>query len=87
MTGMRETVLLNQKLSDGSVELDTDTGQLSGDWNPDDAWYDEQFPGHPISRVRHAFGMFIPGLRLDPSLARFTIFPLPQPDPSEVQGT
>ena len=51
MTGTREAVLIDKGLASGALELD-DSGALSGDWNPDDAIYDVDFPDHPLSRCR-----------------------------------
>lgn len=67
ITGMRECVLLHEKLESGAVHLDPDSGEMVG-WMKDpydiartaglarsladDDEYDQRFPDHPLSRAR-----------------------------------
>jgi len=77
ITGMRETALLFKAQSEGSVRFTAD-GELEGDFNPDDACFDSQFPDHPVSRLRRVFYGVRKSLRLSKEIKKKPHFPLPQ---------
>jgi hypothetical protein len=76
VTGMREAVLVNKCLAEGSITIAED-GKLTGDWNPDDARHDALFPDHPLSRLRREFVHLKQSLRVDEHTKREPLFPLP----------
>ncbi len=51
MTGTREAFVLDFALAAEQVSI-ADDGAIEGQWNADDTCYDDQFPDHPLSRVR-----------------------------------
>jgi hypothetical protein len=75
-TGLRETILLEQGLREGHIQMD-DTGKITGDWNPDDAKFDSEFPDHPISRLRKWLPRLGSTIRIDSEIKRQPAFPLP----------
>ncbi len=66
-TGMREAVLLNQGMANGTVDFGDD-GQIVGDWSPDDPKHDARFVDHPVSRLRREFALIQSTLELHPSI-------------------
>jgi len=79
-TGMREAVLLDERLRDGSVKVPlAPSSFLDGDWNPDDSRYDERFPDHPVSRARRNAGRIREQVRIDPEVSKLKPFQMPHP--------
>jgi hypothetical protein len=77
-TGMREAVLLNERLAAGDVPvLAGGRMQLPG-WNPDAAEHDARFPEHPASRARRVLERVRTSLVVEPALAACEPFPLPR---------
>lgn len=58
-TGVREAVLLDRALGDGSVSFEG--GALTWRVPPDDPRYDAEFPTHPLSRCRKVLGALAGG--------------------------
>jgi len=66
-TGVREAVLLNRLMASGEVDVD-DNGAIQGGWFPDDSSYDDEFPDHPLSKLRALFSKIERALCLQPDL-------------------
>jgi hypothetical protein len=82
VTGLRETLVLNEKMASGEVKLDAKNQQMIGwardpyDANlvpefgytlADDSEYDTRFPHHPLSRLRRALESIESTLAIDRS--------------------
>lgn len=62
-TGLREAAIFMKAQEEGRVTISPDS-DIVGDWNPDDAAYDDQFPEHPVSRARREFARLRSTLRI-----------------------
>jgi hypothetical protein len=51
-TGVREAVLLDERIKSGDTPNVSGSGPVFPDWNPDAQEHDVRFPAHPISRLR-----------------------------------
>ena len=76
MTGIRETDLLSKGLASGEVELD-ELGNITGDWDPDNAVHDADFPDHPLSRCRRGLHIVASSLSLTDEMRILPKFKLP----------
>ena len=76
-TGVREAMLLDRMLREGTVTVDPKAG-ISGPWNPDNERYDAEFPTHPLSRLRVVMRRVEGTVVLDAATAAATPFPVPQ---------
>ena len=74
--GVREAVLFDRLLASGRVALN-EAGQVSGQWNPDDAQYDAEFPKHPLSRLRALLKRMETTCTVDAETLTQPRFPLP----------
>ena len=54
LTGIREAAIFLDAQAEGGVILEA-AEELMGNFNSDDARYDDQFPNHPLSRLRREF--------------------------------
>jgi hypothetical protein len=75
-TGVREAVLLDKALGTGAVTFDAG-GKLKGDLNSDDACHDNQFPNHPLSRLRREFALITASLQIQEATQTEKRFELP----------
>jgi len=75
-TGVREAVLLDKALRTGSVTVE-EGGKLKGDLNWDDVRHDNQFPNHPLSRLRREFAPIIASLQIQEATQQEKRFGLP----------
>ncbi len=80
VTGIREAVLLSQKLAAKTVEIDpVSRGAIKGAWDPDSEEHDERFLDHPLSRLRSHLRSVSCACQVHDALNRHPRFPLPQP--------
>lgn len=75
-TGIREAVLFEKGRSSGQLELD-ETGNLVGEFMPDDAIHDDDFPTHPLSRCRRSLEVIASSLSLADEVMGLPKFELP----------
>ena len=75
MTGTREAMLMAEALADGSVEFVEN--KITGEWNPDNARFDERFPDHPLSRLRRHLSSIEATLNVDDRTSNEPGFALP----------
>lgn len=73
MTGVREALLLDRMLGQGSARLDPSSG-IVGDWSPYDTKYDAEFYDHPLSRARRWFPRIAAGMNVTLKLAGSSSF-------------
>ena len=83
ITGLRETALLLKAQQNGAVTIGED-GKISGDWNPDAAVHDEEFPDHPVSRLRAEFTRIMASLQVVEATKREERFELPTPAAGQI---
>jgi hypothetical protein len=76
-TGVREAVLAEKRMAAGEMPDVSGKGPFFRDWNPDAPEYDEQFPTHPVSRVRRILAHVARTASLDQAVASLPKFPLP----------
>ena len=76
-TGIREAILFEKGRASGELELD-DSGTLTGDWDPDNAVYDADFPDHPLSRCRRGLQMIASSMSLSDEIRLLPKFALPR---------
>ena len=76
ITRVRETVLLAKGLASGELEVD-DSGTTIGNWAPEDAIYDDDFPDHPLSRCRRSLQMIASSISLPEEIRLLPKFELP----------
>jgi hypothetical protein len=89
VTGMREAIILDEKFNSGEIQLDPDGGNISGWMNDpydsartsglarclaDDEEYDQRFPNHPLSRVRHFLSVAEPSIRVSDAIKKAAPF-------------
>jgi hypothetical protein len=74
-TGIREAILLDKRMEKEMPCLDG-SGPLYPDWNPDKEEYDELFPDHPISRLRHMLLRIQHSAKLAKNIGALPKFPL-----------
>ena len=81
MTGLREAILLDQALADGTATV-TDGKLTMHGWHPDDERFDAQFPEHPLTQVRQVMRSITASVRIDPQIRQAPAFAHPnwQPD-------
>ena len=88
LTGLREAVVMEQELARQHITID-EAGQVQG-WAADPydpsysggllrnraeaEEYDETFPDHPLSRVRHHLSIVVPTIRLSERIKRAATF-------------
>jgi hypothetical protein len=89
LTGLRDAMVLDQKLRSGEVRLDPGHGGMDG-WMKDpygtsglarsladDENYDERFPGHPLSRARRCLNALQSGIAISDRIRTAAPFVLP----------
>ena len=76
ITGVRETVLVEQALASGAA-TPSSIFDLPG-WNPDAEAFDAEFPNHPVSRARRVLDRVARSLTIEPAIAGLPGFPLPE---------
>ncbi len=76
-TGIRESTLLDKLLKAEKVTVKA--GAIVGQFEPDGATFDAEFPKHPVSRARRILQDGAHGIRLHPSIKSLPSFVLPSP--------
>ncbi len=76
ITGVRESILLNERLASGEFEVD-DSGTMTGNWAPEDAIHDDAFPDHPLSRCRRGLQIIASSMSLPEEIRLLPKFDLP----------
>ncbi len=77
-TGIREAILVDRGLKSGDITIG-DSGNIVGDFAPDDEVYDKDFPDHPLSRCRRGLCMISSSLSVAEDVKRLPRFDLPSP--------
>lgn len=75
-TGIREAILFDRHLSNGGTSLGN-SGNISDDFSPDDAIYDDEFPDHPLSRCRRGLRYIKSSITFDDAVRQLPSFDLP----------
>jgi len=78
-TGVREAVLLEQRMKAGETPNVSGAGPMFPDWNPDAPEHDKLFPAHPITRLRRLLEHITRTATMDPQVRSLPGFPLPAP--------
>lgn len=76
MTGVKEAILFDRMLGAGVIRM-SDEGKIEGPWAPDSPQYDEEFPWHPLSRLRRFLHRVQETCVAAPEVLRCPRFPLP----------
>ena len=76
MTGAREAVLFDKLLGQQLISID-ENGNITGEWNPDAPIYDQEFPEHPLSRLRAIIHILLQTTHIDDIVKRQPAFELP----------
>jgi len=79
VTGVREALLLDEALRNGTGRIEGDRFVLGG-WSFDDEQFDDRLPQHPLSRVRRELRHIASSVRIEPSVRDAARFQLPQND-------
>lgn len=81
MTGIREAIILQKKLTSGENNIDgpEELDKLVGNLASDDEIYDKDFPDHPLSRCRRGLSMIASSLSISEEIKRLPGFDLPNP--------
>lgn len=74
ITGMRETLLMDDALENGTGLMDDGGFVAVGGWAVDD----EKFPQHPLSTARRELRHIAATLRVDPAVKKAARFKLPR---------
>lgn len=80
VTGMREAILVEQALRDGTGSIQDGKFAAHG-WSFDDAKFDNLVPKHPLSRLRIEFRIIAESVRIDKKVKRAARFDLPHDAP------
>lgn len=78
ITGMRETLLMDEALEKGTGRMDDGGFVAVGGWAFDDEKFDEKFPQHPLSTARRELRHIAATLRVDPAVKKAARFKLPR---------
>jgi hypothetical protein len=79
VTGIREAVLLDEALQNGTVEINVESSNpIKGEWDPDSEKFDGRFPTHPLSRLRRHLAQIESCVSIDKALRRHLGFRLPE---------
>lgn len=76
-TGVREAILLDQRLKAGETPNLDGNGPMFPDLNPDSPEHDAQFPQHPLSRLRALLRHVVTTASAESLVSNLKIFPLP----------
>jgi hypothetical protein len=77
MSGVREALLLDKRLSAGEKPNFERPGELFPGWDPDAPEHDSTFPTHPVSRLRRILKGIEDSAVLDEQIRRLPSFRLP----------
>jgi hypothetical protein len=77
VTGMREAILVEQALRNGTGSV-LDGKFVPNGWSFDDEQFDALLPKHPLSRLRHELRLIAESVRIDEKVKRAEPFDLPQ---------
>lgn len=78
-TGIRDAIVFDRLFRSGKVTIGDD-GKIKGPVNADSAEYDEEFPEHPLSRLRVLMADWERTCVVDPGVRAHPKFPLPAAD-------
>jgi len=80
-TGIREAIILQNKLTGGEMTIDDsdELPKLVGNLTSDDEIYDKDFPDHPLSRCRKGLNMIASSLTISEEIKRLPELDLPNP--------